>query len=300
MKEKINRLSHLLMDFESKIGTTHLFYVLFDALRDAVDDFEPKTNKDLRKQFEDLVNAFCNTKPRFGILNYYFQEMVLKFRELPEDTDLKKFLKEEFIRVEKQERDYKQQILEFANTIETKGKNILFHDQSHLLRDVLDYLWTKNHDFEVLLVEQEKEKTHSNIEFLHEKGIPFHVVPDYVISHMTSDVDMCFWATLTLQDTMNFIMSPGSMGVVSSFHAEKVPQYMFLQTTKFSLWKSAPREDIFHKKEKRKHHKKQIEYDRLKFSHDRVPLFLFDHIVTEKGVQTPEDVKKEFKGLMKD
>ena len=84
---------------------------------------------------------------------------------------------------------------------------------------------------------------------------------------------------------------------------EKIPVYMFINTSKFSLWKSKKRGEIFIHRHQRKHHSKPIEYERIKYSHDRVPAKLFSKIITDEGVLNPEQLqelyKKRFDSLRK-
>jgi translation initiation factor 2B subunit (eIF-2B alpha/beta/delta family) len=120
-----------------------------------------------------------------------------------------------------------------------------------------------------------------------------------MLSHIHDQIDMVFFGALTLKDTMNFVMNPGALSIITEFHLEKIPIYMFMGTDKFSLWKSKKRGEIFIHKHKRTHIHKPIEYERIKYSHDRVPAKLFKKIVTNEGVLTPLKLKKVFNEAFK-
>jgi translation initiation factor 2B subunit (eIF-2B alpha/beta/delta family) len=113
------------------------------------------------------------------------------------------------------------------------------------------------------------------------------------------NIDMVFFGALTLKDTMDFVMEPGTHGVASEFYAENVPMYMFIDTSKFSLWKSKQRGEIFIHKHTRTHCSKPIEYERIKYSHDRVPAKIFSKIVTNEGIFDADGVKDLFEKRLK-
>ena len=93
---------------------------------------------------------------------------------------------------------------------------------------------------------------------------------------------------------MHFVMDPGTHSIISEFHVENIPAYMFIDTSKFSLWESKERGEIFIHKHLRQHHSKPIEYERIKYSHDRVPVKLFKKIITDEGVLNPGQLKELF------
>ena len=74
---------------------------------------------------------------------------------------------------------------------------------------------------------------------------------------------------------------------------------MFISSKKFSLWKSKKRSEIFIHKHKREHHEKEIEYERIKYSHDRVPVSLFKKIITNEGIYTPAGLERLFNEKLK-
>ena len=178
------------------------------------------------------------------------------------------------------------------------GKTILIHDHSHTVQDVLVHFKRQGKNFRVVIAEQDFDKTHSNIEKMHNAGIPFEVVPSYMLSHVHGKIDMLFFGALTLKDTMHFVMDPGTHSIISEFSVLNIPIIMFLGSSKFSLWKSKKRSEIFIYRHKRMHVSQPIEYDRIKYSHDRVPAELFTKIVTNKGIYTSSSLEKAFEERM--
>ena len=148
--------------------------------------------------------------------------------------------------------------------------------------------------FRVILGEQDIEKTETIIEALDKAGIPFQVVPSYMLSHVDEEIDVLFFGCVTLKSTYQFVMDPGSAAIVSEFHIEKKPIYLFSTTSKFALWKAEPRHAVYAHKHMRKHTTRPIRFERLKFSHDRVPLDLFTSVITEIGIFTPDELKEVY------
>ena len=187
---------------------------------------------------------------------------------------------------------------ESVRKIDAKGKTVLIYDHSHSVQHALETLKTTGQDFNLLIAEQELGKTSDSITFAHELKIPYKVVPSYMLSYLDETVDMAFFGAVTLQHGGQFVMDPGCKSVISHLHFEKKPIYIFLTTSKFSLWTiQSHQREIYVKSHMRKHYLTDIEFERIKFSHDRVDLKLIDYTVTEKGIFTPAELQKEYDRL---
>ena len=300
MKSKVDLLSQILRDLEIDIGTRDTTTLVLKSLIDSTKVLKAKTSDDFYNQFKNLVELISSTEPKFGVLNYYFANICDDLRknicleDCPQNK-WKRFVLRRIKRILKEARRQKREILKNSEYIDVEEKTILIHDHSHTVQDALVSYKRLGKHFKVIIAEQSFDKTHSNIERLHSSQIPFQVVPSYMLSHVHDKIDMAFFGAVTLKDTMDFVMAPGTHGVVSEFHMIGVPIYMFIDTAKFSLWKSKKRDEIFMHKHTRTHYNKPIEYERIKYSHDRVPSKLFKKIITNVGALTPEELKKLFK-----
>ncbi len=287
-------LSNIIREFENEIGTSALFLVTMNTLQQAIISFKPQNEADFRLQIKNVMADLCNTKPRFGIFQYYIQHISACIPQSSQDIEsLRTVLLQSIEKAKQEAQTHNQKMVEHAHHLPVRKKSILIYEQSHIVREVIKQFHEHKKHIRVVVAEQEYEKTHAIIEFLHIYNIPFQVVPDYMLSHVGDYVDMVFFGALTLQDTMEFVMPTGSHALISEFKTMNIPVYVFLQTTKFSLWNSE-KKDIYHKKETRKHFQKEINYERLKFSHDRVHIDLCTHIITEHGILTPKEMKHEF------
>lgn len=292
---KISLLSKLLHEMELEIGTSDLATAVLRTLKSAVSELRFERCAQLHAEFMKLCRLMAETKPRYGILNYYFNRLLHEIEGLDAESQ---YCREKLIQkideLYLEAKTQRERLVQFADEINANGKTILIHDHSHTVHAVLKHFKAKKQKFRVIIAEQDYNKTHENIEVLHEAEIPFQVVPDYMLCHIYDEVDMVFFGAITLKNTMHFVMDPGACGVISQFKAMNIPVYCFINTTKFSLWKSEIKKEIYFRQHRRRHHAKPIEYDRVKYSHDRVPVDFFHRIVTNEGMFTPKKLEQLF------
>lgn len=305
MKKNVELLSQILRELESEIGTSDLANLVLIALVDAVGALRVKNSAEFCEQFHKLLDAVSATEPKFGILSHRFDALFKYFSTTVcckncSEVEWKKEVIESINDILITAHQEKAQLIYQSNQVNVEGKTILIHDHSHTVQKVLAHFKNIGRNFKVVIAEQDFEKTHSNIESMHKAGIEFQVVPAYMLSHVHKQIDMLFFGALTLKDTMDFVMDPGTLGTISEFHEEGIPVYMFIDSAKFSLWKSKRRGEIFIHRDKRKHAQATIEYERIKYSHDRVPIKLFYRIVTNEGVFTPAELEKRFHQKMEE
>lgn len=287
---KLEILSKLFRQIEAEIGTRDLAVTVFESLKTSIESLKvEKDAKHFCKQFHDLKETVSSTEPKFGILNYHFERLESYFDkcECSKKINLKNWKKKAVIEVKKILKEFpkiKKELMKNVEKIDVDGKTILIHDQSHNVQDALKHLKRIGKKFKVVVAEQDHEKTQSNIEFLDKNNFSFQVVPSYMLSHVVQDIDIVFCGAVTLKNNMTFVMSPGSHSLISEFVLENVPIYVILASAKFSLWKSKKRTEVFIHKHQRRHLSKSIVYERIKYSHDRVPTSMFKATITDKGV----------------
>jgi len=299
MKEKVEILSQLFRSVEIDVGTRDMSMLVLESFLEALKSFTPKDEKDFEDQLKQWRKALSKTEPKFGVLNNNFGDLLREFcKEIKgKDYNLEKWKSiaaKKADEILKYRRSCKKDLIKYIDKVDIEGKTILIHDHSHTVQDALVHYKYKGKHFRVVVAEQDYEKTHSNIERLHNARIPFQVIPSYMISHAYDRIDMAFFGAVTLKDTMNFVMAPGTHAITSALHLANVELFLFIDTNKFSLWKSKKRGEIFIRKHKRTHHNKPIEYERIKYSHDRVPASVFSKVVTNEGVFGPRQIKKLF------
>lgn len=301
------RLSQLFREIEVDLGSTHLSLMVLESLEDAVKDLRAKDLHDFFKQLLELADIINNTEPRFAVvIDGFYEVLKLAYEEEmhhPEKNyplQKSKFIQKLEKVIQSKKVEEKVLIKHAKAAIKVDGMGILIHDHSSTIENVLIQMKRKGRKFTVIVAEQDPDKTGAIIEYLTANEIPFRVVPAYMVSHLDDCIDMVFLGALTLKSSMDFVMDTGSNALVSQFHLLKKPIYMFMTTAKFSMWPSEKRTEIFTHTESRSHHCKPITFERIKFSHERVPLELFSQIVTEKGILSPAAVQELYANKLKD
>jgi len=293
-------LSKLFANIEKDLGAHRFCMLALEALQEALLQYKDTNRKQLKKNLLDIFKLLQGTKPKYAILLDAFYKIL----DAEAQASNKTFIKDVVKQIDLIHASYQLEKLEMVKTaqsMDVEGKNILIYDHSHSVQDVLNAFHQDGKKFTVVLAEQDIEKTGDNIEFFHNLAIDYKVVPSYMLSHVDKAIDMVFFGALTMQQHYHFVMDPGTKSLISHFYLEKKPIYVFLTTSKFSLWpleKGVPH--VYSKPQKRKHHTmSHIQFERLKFSHDRLSIDLVTKIITEKGIFNPEELKDVFDDLFK-
>lgn len=288
-------LSDLFRSIESDLGTHSFCILVLGALKNALKQYKITSKGEFDQQLLEIFKLLHNTKPRYAILLDSFYK-ILEIEDKAKTSSVKNLL----IEIEQIGKFYeteKKQMIKVGETIDVQNKNILIHDHSHSVHGVLQALKNKGKNFSVVIAEQDIEKTADNIAFLHKSNIPYKVIPAHMLSHIDDTIDIVFCGAVTFQENLHFVMDPGSKAIISNFHFENKPIYIFITTSKLTLWPLEEKShEVYAKPQRRAHHlMKEIEFERLKFSHDRVSIDLFDKIVTEKDIFKPADFVSLFK-----
>ncbi|MDP2625093.1 MAG: hypothetical protein Q8P27_02800 [Candidatus Peregrinibacteria bacterium] len=301
-----SRLSELLRSIEVDMGSTNMGFIVMESFELAVQDLRGRNLHEFFQQLFHLTQFINNTDPKFAILIDIFHDILkLAYEEdiLHKQANFplkkQKFLKRlgELIH---EKREEERRIVENAmKKINVHGKGILLHDNSRTVHRVLNGFHKAGQKFTIIVAEQDPDKSGPIIEALHKKKYPFRVVPSYMVSHLADCIDMVFIGGLTLKSTMDFVMDPGTHALVSQFHLIKRPIYAFMATSKFSMWNSKKRTEVYSHVHQRRHHCKPIDFERVKFSHDRIPVKLFKRVITEQGWFTPKEMEKVYNEKLK-
>jgi len=303
----INRLSSLLREIEIDLGATDLSILCLKALRDTLKELHPRSLHDFDTQLEHIVKDIQSTQPRYAIVIDGFIELLKLVHKEDQKQGNKDYEanKEKFLKylkkLIKEHKNIQKEIIKQSNALNFNNKTILIYHHSVTLEQVLLNAKKNTKNLKIIVAEQDQTKTGANIDFLHQHNFNYKVVPSYMISHFTKEIDLILLGALTLNSDMKFVTDTGTNAIISQFYLQKTPIYMFMASQKFSLWKLDPNKhsDIFAQKHKRTHHCKNIDFKRVKFSHDRIELKMFDKIITERGILTPEEIETCFNEKLK-
>ncbi len=212
-------------------------------------------------------------------------------------NDLKKAIIRKVKELQKKTREEKKKIAKNAIKEIKKGDTILIHTNSHTVMDALKTAIRKKR-FSCIVAEQEHDKTMAIIRELQKAQIPFKVVPEYMLSHIENEVSKIFIGAVTLNSFHHIVSNAGTNAIVSEFLGV-VPIYTLMGTRKCSFWDAKTMHHSYKEKQIKSHTHSELNYNRIKFSHDRVPLKMFNYIITEKGTMTSKEMlehyEKEFK-----
>lgn len=292
------KISQLFLGLEAEMGITGMDDVVLSALLRAIHDFKEKGEEDFLTQFYELFENVKNTQPRIAIVIDHFFHLWNTLSEAKETKHPEGHLfwerkiigKIKEFRVSIKEEKCK--LFKTGAAQIRSGDVILIHGLSSSVFESLFRAKRNGKKFKIIVAEQELEKTQKIIELLSKHRISFQVIPEYMLSHIESEVTKVFFGAVTINSNLHVVCDAGVNAIVSEFHLRKTPIYLFLLIRKFSLWKSSAEHHRYKATSTRTHGYKPISFERIKFSHDRVPLDHFKYVVTEKGKLKPAEIKE--------
>ncbi len=303
MQTTMEQLSKILISIENEIGTTNLTLLSLDAINTAVRFLKVNDVDDFMKKYEELVMNIRNTKPRMAIIIYYFS---ITLEWLVENQDSFKNMEDVYNFLEQKTKQISNEIETDLSKIQKIWANlvqdqdiILIHDHSSTILGTLVEAKKSGKNFSVIVWEQKQDTTEKIIYFLQQNDIDLQVIPEYMLSHIEHKITKFFVWWLSFNNEFNFVWAPGTNEIVSEFFHAKKEIYMFMTTKKYSLWIAKEAVDYRYKIKEVKWlvDPKVQSYQRLKFSHDRIPIDLFTGLVTEQWILTPKETKEEYTKL---
>jgi translation initiation factor 2B subunit (eIF-2B alpha/beta/delta family) len=169
---------------------------------------------------------------------------------------------------------------------------VIVHSASSIVRHSLVKAKLAGKSFKVLILKQDFVKTRQIIRTLNDAEIPYIVIPEHNLVHYIDDTTKVLVGAISVTRDEKFIAAVGTTSVVGTSHLHKIPVYLLVDTLKFSYFISD--EQRIHKKVM-KEVREDLEYSYIQYSHDKVELMYVDHIITEKGEVSKEDVEKYFR-----
>jgi translation initiation factor 2B subunit (eIF-2B alpha/beta/delta family) len=300
------KISKLFLNIESEVGTTRLNDMVLMGLKKAIHDFREKGEEDFLRQFYELLESVKNTSPRIALIIDHFFHIWNVLNEAKEQDHPASHIYWEqkivdalkaFSQESKMER---KKMIKAGVSAMAKSDVILIHSISGSVLDTLIEAKRKGKVFEVIVAEQESEKTQQIVEVLAKKKISFRVVPEYMLSHVESEITKVFLGAVTINSEMNVVCDAGSNAIVSEFHLSQKPIFLFISSRKFSLWKARSEHHHYKAISTQTLSCAPVQFQRLKFSHDRVPLSYYDAVITELGRMKPDEVQEIYEKKYKD
>lgn len=287
----------MLIEMEHDHGTRDTCVHFLQCLKDALVYTHFESGEDMKRQFAGFYEMFTHMKPRMAIIQNYLDAILEHMADNPtvDPAVLLKDMTDEICDAEK-DNERRNQLLkkETAKRIEN-GSHILVHSHSHTVLDALDIAHRTHKKFNVIVAEQESARTMDIVKYLNARSIPFVVVPEYMLSSVEDDISCMFIGAVTLKQDMHFVVDAGTKALVSELNIAKIPVHLALSTNKFSYWKTKPALQTLKTMKNIAHPHADFSFERIKFSHDRLPLEQISTIITDEGTFTPAQLKVFYK-----
>lgn len=244
VEQQRKHFGELLLALEHDLGTRDTCVNFLESFKDALRLTKFKNAHDIRVQITEFYSMFADVKPRMAIIQNYLDDVLDKVVDIKTDEPetLIECLLAEIAEAEEDNIVRCKNLMTHAmKLIPEKGK-ILVHSHSHIVLDSLAEAKRAGKHFEVVVAEQETERTLDIIHMLKNANIAFTVVPEYMLSYIEEDIACMLIGAVTLKADHILAVDAGTKAVVSEMNAAGVPVHLMITTNKFSYWKttSAP------------------------------------------------------------
>ena len=176
-----------------------------------------------------------------------------------------------------------QKILEWIED----GDFIVIHSIEENIENLIPEASQRGKKFKILVLKQDIITTGKILKILMENNIDFEVIPEYDLVHYFGEITKLFIGTQALTNDNYIVCDSGTSNIVSECHIHKVPICLFLKSLKFSHY---PASDQNIRKNSYKDEYDGVEYNYSIHSNDVIKLDLIDHIITEKGEVSINDI----------
>ena len=167
------------------------------------------------------------------------------------------------------------------------GDFIVIHSIEENIENLIPEASQRGKKFKILVLKQDIITTGKILKILMENNIDFEVIPEYDLVHYFGEITKLFIGTQALTNDNYIVCDSGTSNIVSECHIHKVPICLFLKSLKFSHY---PASDQNIRKNSYKDEYDGVEYNYSIHSNDVIKLDLIDHIITEKGEVSINDI----------
>ena len=167
------------------------------------------------------------------------------------------------------------------------GDFIVIHSIEENIENLIPEASQRGKNFKILVLKQDIITTGKILKILNENNIDFEVIPEYDLVHYFGEITKLFIGTQALTNDNYIVCDSGTSNIVSECHIHKVPICLFLKSLKFSHY---PASDQNIRKNSYKDEYDGVEYNYSIHSNDVIKLDLIDHIITEKGEVSINDI----------
>ena len=241
--------------------------------------------EDIEPLYFELADAIKNTEPKIipliHLLRRFESEMQ---RVLKPEMDVEEVREKTIESLERKVELFKSNAAKVTENglsyIDNKDV-IIVHSPSSVVTNILVQARTKhNKEFEVIVLEHNRDRTRQVVEALREAAIEHIVAPAHNVSHHIDRATKMFVGALTITTDGKIVAPTGTAGTVSLCHLNNVPVHLFANTLHYSH-KGATEQYIYQGEEVTQ--SANVDFPMTTHSHDLVSLDHINHIVTETG-----------------
>ena len=167
------------------------------------------------------------------------------------------------------------------------GDFIVIHSIEENIENLIPEASQRGKKFKILVLKQDIITTGKILKILRENNIDFEVIPEYDLVHYFGEITKLFIGTQALTNDNYIVCDSGTSNIVSECHIHKVPICLFLKTLKFSHYPAS--DQNIHKNSYKDEHDGVV-YKYSIHSNDIIKLNLINHIITEKGEVSINDI----------
>ena len=242
----------------------------------------------LADEINKLSDSIKNTQPRMFPLDNLMLILDEEVQSLSDSNQLKKNAIIKLIdgfkrRLDSDLDELTQKSLEWIDD----GDFIVIHSIEETIENLIPEAKLKEKNFKILVLKQDIITTSKILKILNGNNIKFEVIPEYDLMHYFGEITKLFIGTQALTNDNHIVCDPGTSNIVSECHLHKVPICLFLKTLKFSHYPAS--DQNIHKNSYKDEHD-GVEYKYSIHSNDIIKLNLIDHIITEKGEVSINDI----------
>ena len=242
----------------------------------------------LADEINKLSDSIKNTQPRMFPLDNLMLILDEEVQSLSDSNQLKKNAIIKLIdgfkrRLDSDLDELTQKSLEWIDD----GDFIVIHSIEETIENLIPEVKLKGRNFKILVLKQDIITTGKILKILNDNNIEFEVIPEYDLVHYFGEITKLFLGTQALTNDKHIVCDPGTSNIVSECHLHKVPICLFLKTLKFSHYPAS--DQNIHKNSYKDEHDGVV-YKYSIHSNDIIKLNLIDHIITEKGEVSINDI----------
>jgi translation initiation factor 2B subunit (eIF-2B alpha/beta/delta family) len=293
MKQADNELLYkLFRDHEDIRGESKTTLLALEALITSIHQLKCGKNE-IERQVSSLFETIKNSEPRIiPLINLIASCEAASVNQRIFDKSSLQEIKNSLISFIKESIEHYKtniaRVIDHGSSLVGENDIIVVHSASSIVLRTLVKAKEEGKTFNVIILKQDFIKTRQIIETLDEAEIAYTIISEHNLIHYIDRASIVLLGASSVTCDEKFIAAVGTTSVVDICHLQRIPLYLLVDTLKFSY--IICDEHRIHRKI-RKESQDGMEYSYIQYSHDKVELKYVDHIITEKGEISMDEVR---------